>query len=231
MANLKALISDDAEIRTHIAEAVKVYEHQLARISGGVSVAQILDPTSSHRDVAAKSAWAPLSVMERQLLQEHLSRKYGGYTLEDWQATALMMDRISLNGVRYARTDVFKSDGESHIIFEQPGTNRTSPGKIVNIFRYWHTPPNNAAEIEVTYLVVQRFVGVSSLELGRQDPYNKISKVFGYLASQVVANCNDLIETTHVKSHFASTPIAYNGLNLIHVLPLNRVSAPRLLVF
>lgn len=220
MANLKALISDNPEIGAQVSEAIQVYKRQSARNSRGVGLMQILDPAHSDFDLATKSKWSTLSLQERQLLQKYLSRKYADYRLEDWEATALTMDQISLNGARYARNNVLKYDQDSHIIFEQPGTNRVLPGKILNIFRYWHKAPN-AAQSQATYLVVQRF-GVTDLGLGRQDPYQKFSHVFGYLAGEVVAT--DLIEITHVKSHFALTPIEFNGRNLIHVLPLNRVS-------
>ncbi|KAJ7505108.1 hypothetical protein B0H11DRAFT_2221292 [Mycena galericulata] len=76
-------------------------------------------------------------------------------------------------------------------------------------------------EIESTYLVVERF-GVVNLGLGRQDPYKKYPKPFGYLAGEVVAT--ELIETRHVKCHFALTPIEFNNRNLIHVFPMNRVN-------
>ncbi|KAJ7447354.1 hypothetical protein B0H11DRAFT_1658847, partial [Mycena galericulata] len=220
MANIKALISDNTEIRSHVTEAIKVYDRESLRDSRGVRLVQILDPMNSHFDVASKSRWSALSMQERQLLQNYLSSKYADVSLESWQSSASIMDQISLNDARYARKNVLKYDQDSHIIFRQPGTNQVSPGQILNIFQFWLTSPD-PMEIESTYLVVERF-GVVNLGLGRQDPYKKYPKPFGYLAGEVVAT--ELIETRHVKCHFALTPIEFNNRNLIHVFPMNRVS-------
>ncbi|KAJ7770251.1 hypothetical protein DFH07DRAFT_954069 [Mycena maculata] len=219
MANIKALITDNLRIRSTVSEALEVFDRQSSRVSRGIRLVQILDPTDSDFDLASRSRWSALSVMERQLLRTYLSSKHPGFNLADWEASAIIMDQISLNGARYAKKDVLKYDEDSHIIFRQPTTNQVSPGKILNIFEHWHTAAD-ALETKTTYLVVQRFQ-VTDLGLGRQDPYQKHPKVFGYLAGAVVAV--DLIETAHVQCHFALTPIEFNGLKLIHVFPLNRV--------
>ncbi|KAJ7429510.1 hypothetical protein B0H11DRAFT_2265471 [Mycena galericulata] len=218
MANLKALLSDNADIRTQVAETVKVYERESSRESRGARLMQFLD---SDVDIASKSRWGTISSDERQLLRHYLSRKYAPFDLETWKASAFIMDQISHQGVRYARQGVLKYDGDSHIIFRLPeAPSQTAPGKIVNIFQFWHTKPDGS-ETKDVYLVV-RCYGQDPVPVG-QDPYRKYARVLGYLAGPWPAGEMRLIEPSHIQSHFALTLIKFSDdLDLIHVFPLGR---------
>jgi hypothetical protein len=224
-ANLKAILADNADIRSHVSEAIETYERVSTRDSRGFRLAQMLNPDDSHFDLESRSQWSALSIEERQLLQEYLSWKFGDFSLETWKASALIMDQISINGVRYARENVLKHDEDSHIIFTIPGTNETAPGEILNIFQYWHTTPAEA-EIKATYIIVNRFSQDPILD--REDPYKQHPPIFGYLCAAEHIETR-VIEASDVRSHFGLTPIQYNGQNIIHVLPLNRVSLAVLL--
>lgn len=221
MANLKALLSDNPEIRSQVAEAVKVYERESRRDYRGVHLAQILDPTDSHFDVESKSKWASLSPLEREMLQSYLSYRYTDLHLAEWTTTASIMEQISLQGVRYARQNVLKYDQDSHIIFQVPGTDPLvwAPGKILNIFQYWHTT-SDGNETKDIYFVVERFR--TDLDLPSPDPYQQYPSIFGYLAGATIET--RIIESSHVHCHFALTPIEFNGQTLIHVFPQTRVS-------
>jgi hypothetical protein len=218
-ANLKALLSDNPEIRSQVSEAIKVYERGSNRDSRGIRLAHMLDPNNAEFDLQSHSHWSSLSQHERQLLHQYLTWKHGDFNLEDWKASAAIMDQISIAGVRYARKNVLKRDQDSHIIFSIPGGNEVVPGEILNIFQYWHTPPAGN-EFKAVYLVVNRFP--TNPQLDRQDPYREHPLVFGYLCG-AKPSTSYVIEASNVESHFALTPLAYNEEHLIHVLPLSRV--------
>ncbi|KAJ6544888.1 hypothetical protein DFH09DRAFT_1088420, partial [Mycena vulgaris] len=219
-ANLKALISDNTEIREHVSEAIKAYERGSNRDSRGIRLAYMLDPNDPHFDLQSLSRWSSLSLEERQVLHSYLQWKHGDFNLEDWKASAAIMEQISITGVRYARKNVLKRDQDSNILFCIPGTDEVVPGEILNIFQYWHT---TAAEVEfkAIYLLVNRFP--TNPVLGRQDPYREHPNLFGYLCGTNPIDTR-IIEAEHVQSHFGRTPIEYNGQQLMHVLPLSRVN-------
>ncbi|KAJ6562025.1 hypothetical protein B0H19DRAFT_1259646 [Mycena capillaripes] len=218
-ANLKAILTDNAEIRSHASEAIKTFERVTNQDSRGFRLAQMLDPEDTHFDLEARSQWGVLSIEERQLLQDYLSWRYGDFDLESWTASGSIMDQISINGVRYARKNVLKHDQDSHIIFDVPGTNETAPGEIINIFQYWHTTPADV-EIKAIYLIVNRFNPHPTLD--REDPYRKFPLIVGYLCA-IKPMETRVIEAGHVRSHFGLTPIKHNGQDLMHVLPMSRV--------
>jgi hypothetical protein len=222
-ANLKAIISDTASIRLQVSEAVKVYEHGLMRNSRGNRLANMLDPLDPHFDMESQSRWSALTADERHLLHNYLSWAYEDFTLGEWQASASMMDQISISGVRYARKGVLKRDQDSHILFIVPGTNDIGAGEILNIFRYWHTK-SDGVDIIGIYLVINRFSPTEvSGSLGFPDPYRQYPAALGCLWLPTVLETR-IIEAEHVRGHFALTLIEHNDQRLMHVLPLNRVS-------
>lgn len=220
-ANLKAILADNADIRAYLSNAIKTYERVSTRDSRGIRLAQMLDPDDSHFDLESRSRWSALSEEERQHLHGYLSAKHADFNLESWKASASIMDQISISGVRYARKNILKRDQDSHIIFTVPGTDQTAPGEILNIFQYWHTTTSTEVETKSTYLLVNRFSGNPVLD--RRDPYKEHPAVFGYLCAAKPVETG-IIEVDHVRSHFGLTPIQYNGQDLIHVLPMSRVS-------
>lgn len=219
-ANLKALISDNPEIRSQASEAIKVYEHGSIRDSRGIRLAQMLDPKDTHFDLESRSRWGSLSVEERQLLQSYLQNKHGEtFQLEDWMASGAIMDQITIAGVRYAQPGVLKRDQDSHIILVIPDTDQTAPGKILKIFQFWYSTPSGT-EYKGTYLIVDQFSTNPTLDI--EDPYRKHPTLFGYLCN-VTPLATRIIEAEHVRSHFALTPRQYNGVDFIHVYPMSRV--------
>ncbi|KAJ6495928.1 hypothetical protein DFH09DRAFT_1103597 [Mycena vulgaris] len=201
-------------------KAIKAYERGSNRDSRGIRLAYMLDPNDPHFDLQSLSRWSSLSLEERQVLHSYLQWKHGDFNLEDWKASAAIMEQISITGVRYARKNVLKRDQDSNILFCIPGTDEVVPGEILNIFQYWHT---TAADVEfkAIYLLVNRFP--TNPVLGRQDPYREHPNLFGYLCGTNPIDTR-IIEAEHVQSHFGRTPIEYNGQQLMHVLPLSRVN-------
>jgi hypothetical protein len=222
-ANLKAMLSDNEDLRTRVSEAIKVYEHGQNRDSRGIRLANMIDPEDSHFDVESRSRWGALSLEERHLLQSYLSWVYEDFDLNEWQASASIMDEISIKGVRYAKKNVRKLDEDSHILFTIPGTDHIGVGEILNIFQYWHTP-STGLETKGIYLVINRFSTDISSIMDIPDPYRQYPTAVGYLCTQSHLETR-IIEAKHVWSHFALTPMEYHGHPLMHVLPLNRVSA------
>ncbi|KAJ7692685.1 hypothetical protein B0H17DRAFT_1132921, partial [Mycena rosella] len=102
-ANLKALLSDNKDIQSKVAEAIKVYEHGLKRDSRGIRLANMLNPEDSHFDLESRARWSALSTLERHMLHNYLSWIYEDFDLSEWQASASIMDQISISGVRYAK--------------------------------------------------------------------------------------------------------------------------------
>ena len=114
-ANLMAIIADNTEIRTQVSQAIAVYEHGLNRDARGIRLANMIDPEDSHFDMESRSRWSTLSVEERHILQDYISLTCENFNLPEWQASALIMDQISIHGVRYARRNVQRCSQDSHI--------------------------------------------------------------------------------------------------------------------
>ncbi|KAF8163876.1 hypothetical protein K438DRAFT_1775785 [Mycena galopus ATCC 62051] len=197
-ANLKAMLADDADIRSRVLEAVTTYDRLSTQDSRGVRLAQMLDIEDTHFDLEAHSKWGALSGKSARFYRTILSGNMG---------------------VRYTGKNVLKRDQDSYIIFNVPDTDEDAPGEILKIFQYWHTTPENR-EFKATYLVVNRF---RAAILDSQDPYPQLGPNFGHLCS-VRPMESRVIEASHVKSHFGLTPIHYNGQDIMHVFPLSRVA-------
>ncbi|KAK6988002.1 hypothetical protein R3P38DRAFT_2368749, partial [Favolaschia claudopus] len=218
-ANLKAIIADNPTVRNKVSEAINAYEHLSGKSVQGFKLTQILDPDDTRFDRKARSQWGALSLEERQILHSYLTWRYGDFNLEIWQASASIMDQISIQGVSYAKENVLKYDRDSHIIFNIPGTQDTAPGKIKNIFQYWHTTPAGV-EIKAIYLIVDSFNPHPIPEA--MDPFRRYGSMAGFLSTSQPME-RRVIEAGHVRSHFGQTPLESDGVKLMHVLPLSRV--------
>jgi hypothetical protein len=223
-ANLKAIITDNKEIRSQISHTIAVYEHGLNRDLRGSRLANMIDPEDSHFDLESRSHWNMLCPDERQLLQDYLSWIYGNFNLAEWQASASIMDEISISGVRYAKTGVQKLNQDSYILFTLPGEGpeHIAAGEIINIFQHWHTTPDGT-ETRGIYLVINRFSTDIAPVMDIPDPYRRYPAALGYICRQSHLETR-IIEAKHVWGHFGMTPMIYNGQNLMHVIPLSRVS-------
>lgn len=216
-ANLKALLSDNPEIRAQVAATVKACD----LIAGPSAVEFDANP---HSPVPSSSQWISLPRRERQLLHQYLRQKHGeSFGVELWRASGIIMDEIWVGGVGYARQNVRKYDCDSHILFRKPAhpeLDDLTTGKILNIFEYWFTAPDGS-EIKGTYLIIEEF-NVHPIPPD-QDPYRKYT-AFGYLADTVGVVDTYVIEDSHILAHCALTSIVSNGVNLTHVLPVTQVS-------
>ncbi|KAK6997497.1 hypothetical protein R3P38DRAFT_2453289, partial [Favolaschia claudopus] len=223
-SNLKAILTDNKEVRSKVSETIKVYEHSLNRNSRGIRLANMIDPEDTHFDQESHSHWSTLTRTERHILQDYLcfTHPHTNITLSDWQASASIMDKISVNGVCYAQKNVQKFDQDSYILYNVPNTTQIGVGQIINIFQYWYTFEGQQEQKGV-YLIVDSFSTNIADIIDIPDPYRKYPNAVGYLCSRRIIETR-VIESKHIWSHFGMTPIEYNNSSLMHVLPLSRVS-------
>jgi len=127
--------------------------------------------------------------------------------------TVLELEKISISGIIYAREKSLPRD--SNIIFRRPGGSSDRVGRIKQIFQSEHVTPG------VTFLAVTQHRLVA--DPIAQGVYRRFGFAGGYLCDHKEDGRQYVIRSTDVISHFARTPLVWEGETLMHALPLNSV--------
>jgi hypothetical protein len=130
---------------------------------------------------------------------------------------ALQLEKVSIRGIMYAGTDSLPRD--SYIIFQKK--KETRPGQIVRIFSHTHTRSDGTI-VASHYLVVSPFSTLNSADSNRLDKFRKFGFAGGFLCHNNRRQ-SEVVEASDVVCQFAKTPMNVGGMDLIHVLPLDRV--------
>jgi hypothetical protein len=243
-ANLRALLSDDSEVRSHVSELVEVYESILAEDVRGTRLAHMIDvvhPTQQTTDIAYDGKRLRESSLPDAILPvfaHFLSCKYQAFEPVDATEVSLktqFLDKFSLQGVQYSTATCRARD--SHIFFRPSQMSKLQacpePGQITHIFVHSHAPDHRsplASRGQIhhpsVYLCVRPYAALRpNLELNKVDQmYRQFGFAGGFLCRKEFASLV-IIEPSSIISHIAVTPLHIYGHDLLHILPMDRVSS------
>jgi len=161
-----------------------------------------------------------------QLLLRMLNKKFGtvGYTSEGGQAFPVtrrvdQLEKVSIRGVVYAREKSLPRD--SNVLFRRSGGSTSMVGRIWSIFRLQHPTPDGRM-VEATYILVREYLSLSNEVM--QSQYTQFGFAGGFLCHSERWNKFHVVGLTDILSHFAKTMVRHGDENIMHVLPLNKVS-------
>lgn len=248
-AKLQALLSDHSEVREQVGELTKTYESILAEDARGTRLAHMVSATrlTQRLDVAfdeTRLLDSNLTDATLVLLAHFLNRKYrtsryhsGGSLHNSLSPKAKLLDKFSLRGVQYSTAGSRMRN--SHVFFRLPPQVDASeslahpePGQITDIFLHsqFGTPEargETRSHKPSIYLCIRPYVPLRSESSDLSD-VDKSYRQFGFaggflseraLGAPIVADYSSII------SHVAVTPMKIRGCEVLHVLPMDRVSS------
>lgn len=244
-ANLKAVLSDNAEVRRHVSKMVETWETVSSRDARGTRQAYLVDPIQPPSILMQDGKESTMPDYIHKMLVAYLNNKHRTTAYADQGAATLRhiplsrryrtTSKVYIRGVRYCTSQSIV--GDSHIIFKNSAA-KTFAGSIIGIFEHAHevvdmsgdspffprgmhnpTRPNTSI-----FLQVMEYARIHDEErMPLHLACKKEGFVGGYLRRDVLENMQ-LIEASQVVCHFRLLPIASGGEKVIHVYPLDRVS-------
>ncbi|KAG6912938.1 hypothetical protein DXG01_011010 [Tephrocybe rancida] len=215
-ANLRAMLSDDEDLRRCVANTIQTIEMTEREDVRSFRLASLLDPTAHDNilDVSAKPV------------------ELHGLLLDEIHTTILsligrnnhILDQVSFRSVSYG-TASSSASRNSNILFcpmIHESDNTPVAATILEIFQHTYEMAVDGSKSPEFYLVVQGLTPIDSTA----DPYKELGFAGGFLCSPTFTTPPRLIHLSQVISHFARTDFIdgeYAGL--IHVLPIDRVSS------
>lgn len=235
-SNILAILSGDTHIQNMIPRIVQAYQHHREEDVRGTRTANIIDPSN----------YAAIGRAETLHIDSHLSRALG-QLLNDQHDTDLYtrphsyliprtvqkMKKVSLRGVRYSDKDTLPRDSRVLFRINAHGDTLLHAGEIKGIFSYACPLPNGVEVDEKIYLIIERCPTVPEITLptaiyhkclALDKVYRRYGAAGGFLCSSRMRGGEFLVEQSHILSHFAMTPLMVEGLDLMHVLPLDQAS-------
>ena len=131
----------------------------------------------------------------------------------------LELSKISIRGVVYASEKALPRD--SNIIFKREGGSSSRVGSIKSIFRLSYPTPAGPVADE-TLLLVQQYLPFMDQEI--QHMYTRFGFAGGFLCHSRKWSGFHIIGLEGAVCHFAKTTLQQYGGDLMHVLPLNKVT-------
>jgi len=180
--------------------------------------ASLLDPSAPSFTLESKAQPFELGRETYELLVCLISMYSRPFTLPQ---SALSVEEISIGGVSYSTSTSTKFQ-DSNVIFSSPASNDSSSraGSVEVIFWYTYSSAANQ-EISEYFLAIREY-----LPMDGSDGLVDIYRTFGFTGRYL---CQPHAETLHViclsnlVSHFALTPIQLRMMEVIHILPVDRV--------
>lgn len=238
-ANLRALLSDNGEVRESVAELAKTYEAFLAEDSRGTRLAHMVD-TTQRLDFAFDETHlreSSLPDAEHILLSQFLNQKHrttiysiGCPPSRMVSPKAKFLDKFSLRGVQYSTASCRTRN--SHVFFrpwQDSPESSVRPGQITHIFLHSQADGLRTEEDEgrchhrFVYLCIQPYAPLHS-ELGDADKsYRRFGFAGGFLSGRDLGP-PIIVDHSSIISHVAVTPREIRGHKVFHILPMDRVS-------
>jgi len=160
-----------------------------------------------------------------QLMLRMLNKKFGTtrYTSEGDQAFSVtrcveQLEKVSIRGVVYAREKSLPRD--SNVLFQRSSGSSSRVGRIWSIFRLQHPTPEDPM-VAATYVLVREHLPFSDEVV--QAQYTQFGFAGGFLCHSERWSRFHVVELTDIVCHFAKTIVQGRDVNLMHVLPLNKV--------
>jgi len=129
------------------------------------------------------------------------------------------MKKVSIRGVVYASEQALPRD--SNIIFRREGGSSSRVGSIKSIFQLSYPTPAGPIADD-TFLLVQQYSPFMDQEI--QFTYTQFGFAGGFLCYSRKWSGFHIIGSEGVICHFAKTTLQQYGGDLMHVLPLNKVT-------
>jgi len=246
-AKLQALRFDHHEVRERVGELTKTYEAFLAedvhgtRLAHMVDTAQLTQSSEFTFDEAclcdAILPDAVLHLLVQFLNQKHRATVYStnGSPGISISPIAKFLDKFSLRGVQYSTVSCRRRN--SHVLFRPSKLDSSSLesladpelGQIIHVFLHSQDNAPSAQEDEERlhnpsiYICVQPYVPVTSEISDVDKSYRRFGFAGGFLSTQKLGP-PIIVDQSSIISHVAVTPLEIRGYNVLHVLPMDRVS-------
>ena len=247
-ARLRALLFNHGEIHEDVEELVKTYQAFLAEDVRGTRLAQMVDMTqlTQQSDVIFdEKCLRDMDLPEDILLlfSQFLYQKRPATTHPTDMARssgllvsprAKFLDKFSFRGVQYSTASSQKRN--SHVLFrpfkldssESSTDLQPEPGQIVHAFLHSQInacPQEDEGRFRYPpiFLCIWPYVSVQ-LELSDIDKsYRRFGPAGGFLSAQMLGS-PIIVNASSIISHVAVTPLKIRGNDVLHVLPMDRVS-------
>jgi hypothetical protein len=227
-ANLRAILTDDNDVRDAVLEMVTIMDSIEAEDVRGFRLASMLDPLSPTFTVNNELKPFQLNTETHRLLCDHILHATPDQSTV-FPTQALAAQEISLRGVCYA-TSRSKNFRSSRIMFQASdllpmlpnGMRAHTPGVIREIFQYTYRV--NGEEIKSFYLLVQEYLPMDASN-GHHDPYRQFGFAGGFLCEADPVQFH-VLELSQVISHVGIAKMRGKYIGLIHVKPVDRVGKP-----
>ena len=161
-----------------------------------------------------------------KLLQRTLNKKFqtSGYTTRNSGVFSVtrqveQLEKVSIRGVVYACGRALPRD--SNVIFRRLGGTSSRVGSIKSIFRHAHRTPEALAR-EVTLVHVREYLPIFDDTV--QSKYTQFGFAGSFLCHSDRWSNFHIVELTNIVCHFAKTAVSLGDMEVMHVLPLNKVS-------
>jgi hypothetical protein len=249
-AKLHALLFDHGEVRERVDELAKIYQAFLAEDVRGTRLAHMIDmsqltqqPDLIFDEMGLRDMILPDDVLLpflQFLHQKHATTirstdRSPGLSL---LPRAKFLDKFSFRGVQYSTAS--SRTCNSHVLFRPPrldsSESPTNPesGQIIHAFIHSQINTHHAREDEgrVRYssicLCIQPYQPVQP-ELSDVDKsYRRFDFAGGFLSAQALGP-PIIVDASSIISHVAVTRLKIRGYDVLHFLPMDRVSCPSLM--
>ena len=244
-AKLHALLFNNGKVDKQVNELVKTYQTFLTKDVCGTHLAHMIDMTQLtqqpdlifdemclHDMILPDAVLLPFSqfLHQKHATTIHSTDRSPGLSV---LPRAKFLDKFSFRGVQYSTAR--SRTHNSHVLFRPPKLDSSEsltnpePGQIIHAFLHSQINTYHAQEDEgrVHYssicLCIQPYLPIQP-ELSDVDKsYRRFGTAGGFLLAQtlgppVIVNASSII------SHMAVTPLKIREYEVLHVLPMDRVS-------
>jgi hypothetical protein len=240
-AKLQALLFDHGEVCEHVDELINKYQAFLTEDVRGTRLAHMIDmgqltqqpfvfdETRLQDRILPDAILLPFSQFLHQRLATS-SDKSPSSSMLPW---AKFLDKFSFRGVEYSTAS--SRTRNSRILFRTSKLNSsessTSPktGQIIHAFLHSQINIHCAQEDQgqarhsSICLCIQPYLPVRPELSDIDKSYRRFSFAGGFLSAQILGP-PVIIDASSIISHVAVTPLTIRGHEVLHVLPMDRVS-------
>lgn len=241
-AKLQALLSDHSEVRERVGELAKTYENILAEDVRGTRLAHMVG-TTQRLDIAfdeTRLRDSNLTDAMLVLLAYFLNRKRretiyhtSGSLGKILSPRAKVLEKFSLRGVQYSTAG--SRTRNSHVHFRLPQMDASESlahpeaAQITDIFLHSQVSALEAREDERRsrhphiYLCIRPYLPLRPELRDIDESYRKFGFAGGYLSERALG-APIVVDHSSIISHVAVTPMEIREYEVLHVLPMDRVS-------
>ncbi|RPD67245.1 hypothetical protein L226DRAFT_452550 [Lentinus tigrinus ALCF2SS1-7] len=237
VSQLKVVLADES-VRPHVEEMLRAYQELQGEDRRGTRLRESIGlGDSQDRVPPSRKDGKPVELDNDCLtaLVRFLNQQAGREAFIDAReirrvpGTTQLLNRatqlrsIQVHGVSF--TSERDSSKDSNVVFNPPGSDTWSAGRIQRIFSFSYRD-NQHRIVEGTYLFIKPYESLSPAD-AEHDYYRKYRFVGGRLF-YAQHGAGVIVTADHVVSHFARTPMRVPPISApcMHVLPLDKVCLP-----